>query len=77
MLLYNEGAQRPAWQCPQCGRASAEGGECPLDGAPLEKRSDGFDLALHQTLAHGGSVVVIGERRDLEPLEGVGALLRF
>jgi peptide chain release factor subunit 1 len=77
VLLYNEGAQRPAWQCPQCGRASAEGGECPLDGAPLEKRSDGFDLALHQTLAHGGSVVVIGERRDLEPLEGVGALLRF
>ena len=77
VLIYAENAQRPAWQCPECGRAAAEGGDCPLDGTPLEQRSDGLDLALHQTLAHGGSVCVIGEHRDLEPLEGVGALLRF
>lgn len=77
VLLYTEGTQRIAWQCPQCGRAAADSGECPLDGTPLEQRSDGLDLALHQTLAHGGGVCVIGERRDLDPLEGIGALLRF
>jgi peptide chain release factor subunit 1 len=77
LLLYDEGAQRPAWQCPKCGRASAEGGSCPLDGTEVEQRREGLDLALHQTLAHGGRVCVVRERQDLEPLEGIGALLWF
>jgi peptide chain release factor subunit 1 len=77
VLLYSDGAQRPAWQCPRCGRAAAEGGSCPLDGTELEERAEGLDVALHQTLAHGGSVCVIGARHDLDPLEGIGALLRF
>jgi peptide chain release factor subunit 1 len=77
VLLYSDGAERPAWQCPQCGRAAAEDGACPLDGSELEKRAEGLDVALHQTLAHGGSVCVIRARRDLDALEGIGALLRF
>jgi peptide chain release factor subunit 1 len=77
LLLYTESAQRTAWQCPKCGRAAAGGGECPLDGTPLEERPEGLDVALHQTLAHGGTVCVARERRDLDPLEGIGALLRF
>lgn len=76
-LLYGDAAQRPAWQCPRCGRASAEGGPCPLDGTEMERRSEGLDLALHQTLAHGGGVRVVSHHQDLEPLEGIGALLRF
>jgi peptide chain release factor subunit 1 len=77
VLLYTEGAQRTAWQCPQCGRAAAEGGACPLDGTPLEERREGLDVALHQALAHGGTVRAFRERRELDPLEGIGALLRF
>jgi peptide chain release factor subunit 1 len=77
LLLYAQGAQRVAWQCPQCGRAAAEAGECPLDGTPLEERREGLDLALHHALAHGGGVCVVRDRRDLDPLEGIGALLRF
>jgi peptide chain release factor subunit 1 len=77
VLLYTDGVQRTAWQCPKCGRAEAEGGSCPLDGTALEQRAEGLDLALHQTIAHGGTVCVIRERRDLDPLEGIGALLRF
>jgi peptide chain release factor subunit 1 len=77
VLLYDDAAQRAAWQCPQCGRASAEGGPCPLDGTEMEQRSEGLDLALHQTLAHGGGVRVVRHHQDLEPLEGIGALLRF
>jgi hypothetical protein len=53
-------------------------GSCPLDGTTLEAKDGGLDLALHQTLAHGGTVHVIrGDRRDLEPVGGVAALLRF
>jgi hypothetical protein len=38
----------------------------------------GLDLAVHQTLTHGGTVEVIGEEhRDLDPVGGLAALLRF
>ena len=76
-LLFQEGADRPAWQCPDCGRLAAEPGECPLDGTELEESPHGLDLAVHQTLAHGGTVRALQERRDLDPVEGIGALLRY
>jgi peptide chain release factor subunit 1 len=76
-LLFQEGADRPAWQCPACGRLAAEPGTCPLDETPLEENANGLDLAVHQTLAHGGTVRALRERRDLDPVEGIGALLRY
>ena len=36
-----------------------------------------LDLAVHQTLAHGGEVWAIRHQQDLAPVEGIGALLRF
>lgn len=77
LLLFQGGAERPAWECPACGRVGAEGGACPLDGTAMEERREGLDLAVRQTLAHGGRVWVLTQRRDLEPVEGIGALLRF
>jgi peptide chain release factor subunit 1 len=76
VLLVEEGSQARAWECPQCGRASADGGDCPLDGTKLEERSDAVDLALHRVLAHGGSVVRVGAGA-LRDAKGIGALLRF
>jgi peptide subunit release factor 1 (eRF1) len=75
-LLVEEGAGARAWECPQCGRASADGGTCPLDGTKLEEREDAADLALHGTLAHGGEVVRVGAGA-LGDAKGIGALLRF
>jgi hypothetical protein len=43
----------------------------------MERRDDGLDLAVHQTLAHGGTIWAVRQRQDLEPVEGIGALLRF
>jgi len=77
LLLFEDGRDRAAWECPACGRVAAEGGACPLDGTEMERRDEGIDLAVHQTLAHGGTVLALNERRDLEPVEGIGALLRF
>lgn len=75
LLLLGDGAGHDAFRCPQCGRAEAAGGTCPLDGAELEPGS-GTDLAVQHTLAHGGSVAtVLGGR--LDDAQGVGALLRF
>jgi peptide chain release factor subunit 1 len=78
LLLVQDGADREAYVCPACGRAQATDGSCPLDGTTLQEADTGLDLAVHQTLTHGGTVEVIGEEhRDLEPVGGVAALLRF
>jgi peptide chain release factor subunit 1 len=78
LLLVQHGADNPAYVCPACGRAQATSGSCPLDGTTLQEADTGLDLAVHQTLTHGGTVEVIGEEhRDLEPVGGVAALLRF
>jgi peptide chain release factor subunit 1 len=77
MLLAQEGFDRPAFRCPACGRAAMSGGSCPLDGTRLEPHDAGLDLAVRQTIAHGGAVWAIRHYEDLAPVEGVGALLRY
>jgi peptide chain release factor subunit 1 len=76
-LLFQEGVEHSACVCPACGRVSLEGGRCPLDGTEMEKRDEGLDLAVHRVLAHGGHVLALRHRRDLDPVGGIGALLRF
>jgi peptide chain release factor subunit 1 len=76
-LLFQEGVEHSACVCPACGRVSLSGGRCPLDGTEMEERAEGLDLAVHQVLAHGGQVLALRHRRDLEPVGGIGALLRF
>jgi peptide chain release factor subunit 1 len=75
-LLVDENAGRQAWSCPQCGRASADGGKCPLDGTKLEARDDAVDLAIHHTVLHGGTLVRLGAGA-LADADGIGAILRF
>jgi peptide chain release factor subunit 1 len=77
VLLFQEGANREAWRCPSCRRAAAAAGTCPLDGTTMERRSDGLDIAVHQTLVHGGTVWSVHHVRDLDPVEGIGAVLRY
>jgi peptide subunit release factor 1 (eRF1) len=77
LLLFREGANHPAKRCPACGRLQLDGSKCPLDGNQLEDSEDGLDLAIHQTLAHGGTVWAVRGRDDLDAVAGVGALLRF
>lgn len=77
ILLYQQGAEHEAWQCPACGRLALDGKSCPLDGTAMEQRDDGLDLSVHQTLAHGGTVWAVTAHQDLEPVEGIGALLRY
>lgn len=78
LLLFQEGIDRLAYECPSCGRAQTRNGACPLDATRMEPREDGVDLALHRTLAHGGFVRALArERRELGPVEGIAALLRY
>ncbi len=77
LLLFREGAEHEARRCPACGRLSLDGAKCPLDGTQLEPSTDGLDLAVHQTLAHGGRVWAVRHRDELDAVDGIGALLRF
>jgi len=78
LLLFQEGVDREAYECPSCGRAQTQNGACPLDATRMEPRDDGIDLAVHRTLAHGGSVRALPrERSELGPVEGIAALLRY
>jgi peptide chain release factor subunit 1 len=77
VLLFAAGVERKAWQCPKCGRVDANPGNCPLDGTRMDEHEDGLDLAVHQVLANGGTVWALKDRRDLDPVEGIAALLRF
>ena len=43
----------------------------------MEENEHGLDLAVHRTLANGGTVSALSTRHDLEPVEGIGALLRY
>ena len=77
LLLYRNGVHHPAWRCPGCGRLAAKDGACPLDGTRMERTDEGLDLAVHQTLSNGGTVWAVTTRSDLDPVEGIGALLRY
>jgi peptide chain release factor subunit 1 len=76
LLLDETSGGHQAWQCPQCGRASADGGKCPLDDTKLEEAPDGAELAIHRTLAHGGSIVRLGAGA-LGDASGIAATLRY
>jgi len=76
-LVFQEGVEHAAHQCSACGRVSVHGGRCPLDGTEMERRQEGLDLAVHQVLAHGGQVLALRYRPDLEPVGGIGGILRY
>ena len=76
-LLFEDRPAPSAYQCPRCGRGSVAGGACPLDGTELDRHEDALDLAVHQALAHGGSVLAVREAPNLGPFEGIAAILRF
>ena len=77
LLLHQAGVQHDAYRCSACGRAAETAGTCPLDGTTMEHRDDGLDLAVRLTLAYGGDLLAVEHRNDLDPVGGIGAILRF
>jgi peptide chain release factor subunit 1 len=76
-LVFAQGAAHEAVRCPECGRVEAEGASCPLDGTAFEPVADGLDAAIRRVLAFGGDLIPVRHHQDLDPLGGIGALLRF
>jgi peptide chain release factor subunit 1 len=77
LLHFRNGIRHSAFRCPSCGRIAVDDGTCPLDGTQMEETGEGLDLAVHQTLSNGGTVWAVTTHNDLDPVEGIGALLRY
>ena len=78
LLLFQQGVDRQAYECPSCGRAQTQNGACPFDATQMSPRDNGVDVAVRRTLVHGGDVrALTRERRELGPVEGIAALLRY
>ena len=77
LLLHQAGVQKDAYRCPACGRAAAVRGYLPArrhdDGAPRRR-------ARPRGSAHARvrrRPARRRDRQDLDPVEGIGAILRF
>jgi len=78
-LLVNFGFNEAGTQCPQCGSLFAAGvARCPADETPTEQRDGITESAIERALAQSAEVNVVRYHTgDLQPLGGIGAVLRF
>jgi peptide chain release factor subunit 1 len=78
-LVVNYGFNEPGTQCPQCGSLYMAGvAKCPADETPTEPRDGITESAIERALAQSAEVIVLRfHGDDLEPLGGIGAVLRF
>lgn len=77
-LLLAQGFRAPGLVCPDCGRLSATGASCPMDGAELQPRENVVDDAVERALSQSIEVLVIGDQSsELERHGSIAALLRY
>ena len=78
-LLVNYGFNEAGTQCPQCESLFPAGvAKCPADETPTEQRDGITESMIERALAQSAEVVVVRYHTDdIEPLGGIGAVLRF
>ncbi len=78
LLLYQDGCRQDAFRCPACGRVAAARLDVPArrddDGAARRRARPRRSPDARRTAATSSPSSV---RRDLDPVEGIGAILRF
>jgi peptide chain release factor subunit 1 len=77
-LLLAQGFRAPGLVCPRCGRLSATGVSCPMDGAELQPRENVVDEAVERALGQAIEVLVVRDQTsELERHGSIAALLRY
>jgi peptide subunit release factor 1 (eRF1) len=80
ILLLTDGFEASGVYCPQCGWVGVDDGltECPADGGALERREDIAENAVELAITQSAEVLRARHHADeLEPMGGIGAVLRF
>lgn len=76
-LLYDGQARLSGVVCPQCGFLGVDEADCPVDGGRIEPRDDISENAAETAVLQAAQVIVLRDRPDLGPHEGIAATLRF
>jgi peptide chain release factor subunit 1 len=76
-MLVSIDLSAPGRLCRTCGRLTTRRGRCPTCGSETEEIPDVVDAAVAAAFRGGSRVEIVAEDGAMEPLEGVGALLRF
>jgi peptide chain release factor subunit 1 len=77
-LAFEEGRREPGTSCPRCGwLGTGDAERCPADGSALDAHPNVLEPAIAVALAQDARVLIVRHHRDLGPLGGVAAALRF
>jgi peptide chain release factor subunit 1 len=76
-LLLADGAEAAGVACPRCGWLGVEAEECPVDGGPVDRRSNVIEDAIEAAALQAADVLGVRLHDDLQRHDGVAALLRF
>jgi peptide chain release factor subunit 1 len=77
-LLLAQGFGAPGLVCPRCGRLSATGASCPMDGAELQPHQNIVDDAVECALSQSIEVLIFRDQTsELERHGSIAALLRY
>lgn len=76
-LVVSFDLSRPGSACGSCGRLTTSGSACPTCGSPMAEVPDVVEAAVAQALRLGCRVESVLDATELDPLGGVGAILRF
>ncbi|HEX6330679.1 MAG TPA: Vms1/Ankzf1 family peptidyl-tRNA hydrolase [Actinomycetota bacterium] len=75
-LVVSIASSAPGWRCRSCGRLATARGPCPTCGNSMDPVPDVVESAVASAYRSGATVeTVLGD--GLEPLGGIGAILRF
>lgn len=76
-LMVSLDLAEPGAVCPSCGRLSEHDSRCVRCGARLEPVADVVELAVAEAVRQGCAVETVVDGNELEPVGGIGAMLRF
>ena len=78
ILLLEDDLASAGVECPACGWLGPPGHEsCPVDATATERHEDMIEPALGRAVEQDAAVLLLHERDDLRPFEGIAAVLRF
>jgi peptide subunit release factor 1 (eRF1) len=76
-LLLEQGLTAPGVVCPNDGWIGSQGTTCPVDGTPLEQRTDILEEAVQLAITQSAEVIPVRYHEDLDGNGSIAALLRF
>jgi hypothetical protein len=77
VLLVDERLEAPGVRCPRCDWLGTSGERCPADGTATVAEADVVEQAVARAIEQDADVLVLSDRPELGPHEGIAAVLRF